>query len=150
LRVSAKAPPPVLDMDMTPMIDVVFQLLIFFMLCSAFNEAERAAKLQLPMAYQAMFQKDVDKERTIVNIERDGTIVMYEHSYTIEQFKVQLAKVAQLLRAMGARTGQAPIVLRGDRLCEFKHIREVIAAVYDARIEKVMFAAYQKPAGESE
>ena len=142
---AADAEPP-LEVDMTPLIDVVFLLLIFFMLVSVFNEMEREAKVELPDAYQVLFDEDIAKERTIVNVETDGRIVMYGQAHTVDQFKARLAKIAALLRSWGSRTGEAPIVLRGHKDCEYRHIQAVIGAVYDAGIEKIMFAAYQKRA----
>ena len=98
-HVSAKktAPEEVLAVDMTPLIDVVFLLLIFFMLVSVFNEMEREAKLELPDAYQVLFDEDIAKERTIVNVEGNGRIIMYGQALTVDEFKTKLATIAGML-----------------------------------------------------
>ena len=136
------------DMDITPMIDVTFLLMVFFMLVSAFNEMEREAVLELPEAYQALVKEDVAQGRTVVNIENDGSIIVFGKTMSIEQFHAQLLKRAAFLAKLGNVTGHAPIVLRGDKGVKFEYVREVIGAVYDARITKVMFAAYQRKEGD--
>jgi biopolymer transport protein ExbD len=137
-------------MDMTPAIDVSFQLLIFFMIVNTYTVFERAAKLDLPVAYQAVIAKDVAKERMIINIERDGRIVVFGKRVNIGEFREHLRKMGPFLRKFGETSGQAPIVVRGDKDCEFRHVKEILAAIYDERFEKVMFAAYQRKEPEKE
>jgi biopolymer transport protein ExbD len=138
------------EVNMTPLIDVTFLLLIFFMIVSVFNQMERTAKLELPEAYQAIIERDVAKERTVVNVESDGTVVMYGRRYDLEAFRGQLRALSGTLRKLGARTGEAPIVLRGDKDTPYRHIRQVISAIYEADIRRVMFAAYRKREEERE
>ncbi len=58
-----------IDINMTPMIDVVFQLIIFFILASQFASKE-IAKLTLPVPHekQIIREKDIKNRRIIINI----------------------------------------------------------------------------------
>lgn len=132
-----------LEIDMTPMIDVTFLLLVFFMIISVFNQMERAAELDLPTALQAIIEQDVAKERVIVNIEQDGSIVLFGQRVGLEGFRAQLEKVGPTLRQFGRVSGAAPVVIRGDKDCPFEHIRSVLAVIYDQQIDKFMFAAHE-------
>jgi biopolymer transport protein ExbD len=58
-------------LDLTPMIDMVFNLLIFFMVVSHFASEERALKVQLPDASEAMPLTAKPKE-IFINIDQDG------------------------------------------------------------------------------
>ena len=142
------ARPPV-EVDMTPLIDVTFLLLVFFMMISTLSDMERTAVLELPMAYQAMIETGVAKERMIVNVERDGTIVMFGQRVMPDEFRTKLRAMGPMLRRLGEATGRAPIVLRGDRDCEFVHIKGILAAIAEEQFDTIMFAAYQREAGET-
>lgn len=144
INASAEGAGPTLDVDMTPLIDVVFLLLIFFMIISVFNDMERSAEVELPAAYQAQIQQDVAKERMIINIEKDGTIVLYNQDMNMAGFKRQLKKYKPGLQTLAKKTGSAPIVVRGHKECPYRHIKGVLGAIYDEAFEKIMFAAYQK------
>lgn len=52
---------------MTPMIDIVFQLVIFLMLVADFTQTE-LARVILPLADQAVPDEDPEKKRLIVNV----------------------------------------------------------------------------------
>ncbi len=58
-------------MDMTPMIDVVFQLMIFFLVATRLDEAERQLQVTLPQASEA---KPITARpfEFFINISRDG------------------------------------------------------------------------------
>src|SRR5213078_113204 len=58
-------------LDMTPMIDMVFNLLIFFMVVSQFANLERDLKVQLPSGSEAMPLTAKPRE-IFVNINKDG------------------------------------------------------------------------------
>ena len=139
----AEAAQPTLEVDMTPLIDVTFLLLVFFMMINVLNEMERTAKLELPETYQAMIE-DVAKERMIVNLEADGTIVLFGQTVTPEAFRTSLREMGPMLRRIANISGRAPIVVRGDKKCEFRHVRGVLAAISEEQFDTIMFAAYEK------
>ena len=63
------------EMDMTPMIDIVFNLLIFFMVITDLSQKD-IAELTLPIAYMASEDKDDDPDdRIILNIDKQGQLL---------------------------------------------------------------------------
>ncbi len=132
-----------LNVDMTPLIDVTFLLLIFFMTITTFNKMERMAELELPVAFQAQIQQDVSKKRLVVNVEKGGDIVMYNQRMNLAKFKQKMDKYKAGLRRLEEKTGSAPIIIRGDKDAEYKNVKPVLKKIYDLRFEKMMFAAYR-------
>jgi biopolymer transport protein ExbD len=65
--------------DLTPLIDVVFLLLIFFMVSSVFKKEELALLLQLPKADQG---KAKNQEKTVITIELSKENIAFEGSKT--------------------------------------------------------------------
>jgi len=76
-----------LSLDMAPLIDVVFQLLIFFMLSSSFFNP--ALKLSLPKAVE---QDRREPERIVVSVSRSGKIFVNSVSVSMAELKAQLEK----------------------------------------------------------
>ena len=62
-------------LDLTPMIDVVFQLLIFFLVAAKFEEEERNMPLPLPQASEAMPRLAKPKE-IFINVDQAGRILL--------------------------------------------------------------------------
>lgn len=144
MRLGRESPTQEINVDMTPLIDVTFLLLIFFMIISVFNQMERASELELPAVVQAVIQKDVAEQRMVVNIEKDGRIILFGQPVTLEGFKEQLHRLGPALRQFGREAGRSPLIIRGDRQCQFEHIRGILATMYEENIGKVMFAAYER------
>ena len=67
--------------DMTPMIDMVFQLLIFFLLTSIFA-AQPALDLTLPSAEHA--KEEAREESVHLFIQKEGTIFIDEEEISLE------------------------------------------------------------------
>ncbi len=109
-----------LVLELTPMIDVVFLLLIFFMLATTFADPEREIDLDLPAA-ESSLAKDVDREELIINVLSDGSIRMGDEDLNAE------ALLSRLIQAARSKTERS-VTIRGDRGAR----HEAIVAVMDA------------------
>src|SRR5688500_3829220 len=58
-------------LDMTPMMDMVFNLLIFFMVVTSFEKADRDLKVVLPDGSEAM-PLTAKPQQIFVNIDKEG------------------------------------------------------------------------------
>lgn len=82
---------PGLQLDMTPLIDMVFLLLIFFVLSSQFV-SHRGFPVKLPQAAHAVIQKD---EKLTVVLRQSGKIFLNEKEIPLSKLKETLAASAQ-------------------------------------------------------
>jgi biopolymer transport protein ExbD len=64
----------VLEGDLTPMIDMTFQLIAFFMLIINFSETEKSAELDLPLSNIVKPPDTVPPYKLILNIEESGMV----------------------------------------------------------------------------
>jgi len=133
-----------LEVNMTPMIDIVFQLLTFFTMISTMNRMEREAKLDLPEANAAVID-EMATQRMIVNIERDGTIKLFGLVATKRELSNQLRQRKANLLSTERTTGSAPIVIRADQDTEYRYVREVLDIIRDEKFQKILFAAWPPP-----
>ncbi len=78
-------------LSMTPLIDVVFLLLIFFLVASRLSQEDRELDIPLPSAANAM-PMTVEPQEMIVNIQENGAIVVNNQSYDAVQFERMLTQ----------------------------------------------------------
>ncbi|QDT69463.1 Biopolymer transport protein ExbD [Planctomycetes bacterium MalM25] len=91
------------QLNLTPMIDVVFLLVIFFMTATQFAEVERAVELELPeVGSEGTTVAAVDEPR-VVGLGADGAITLDGEPRTLEQLHDELAAAAS--------GGESPAVL---------------------------------------
>jgi biopolymer transport protein ExbD len=107
-------------LNITPLIDVVFLLLIFFMVATTYAERERAMELELPRAESGTQSTELPDE-LVLNVFRDGRVVLGDREVDGATLRASLAEAA-------GRNRDMPVTSRGDAHVE--HAR--IVAVMDA------------------
>lgn len=120
------------ELELAPMIDVVFQLLIFFIVTWQFARFERDMDISVPSAEQAE-NKDRQAGEIIINVREDGTIVLNGLVITKEEL---LAK----LKAISSAYPDQAAILRGSSEAEFQSIINVLDVIKEAGIWNVAFA----------
>jgi biopolymer transport protein ExbD len=116
-------------LNLTPMIDVVFLLIIFFMAASKFAEVEADLELQLPEVATASPMTSAPKQRTI-SVEEDGAV-------ELDGEGVSLPELTAKLTAAQSEYPQLSVVIRGDAACAFQHVAAALAACKDAHIAEL-------------
>ena len=119
-------------LNLTPMIDIVFLLIIFFMVGTKFTEMERQIELELPAVKQYGALTAPPKER-VVNVYRDNTITMDSQAYTLEELVVELERAHQEYNEMS-------VLIRGDGDGRYGNVPDVLAACRDAGFERLGIA----------
>jgi biopolymer transport protein ExbD len=133
LKVEALEEPQI---NLTPMIDVVLNLLIFFMLGTRFADMERQFDVQLPTASSAQPLTSPPDE-IVVNVFADGRIV-------VKQETLSLVELETRLRAAQARYADQAVLIRGDGQGVYQNVMNVLAACHQARITNFSLATQMK------
>ena len=121
------------QIDMTPMIDCVFQLLLFFMVASHFDDEERASgegslEANLPEAASAMPMVMRPREM-VININVRG-------EFYIGGEKLSEAELAEQLRRSSIdNPGNQAVVIRGDEQANWKYIARVMSLCNQAKVK---------------
>jgi len=122
-----------LDINMTPMIDVTFLLLIFFMTVNQVSQTQRE-KLALP---KLSGSEDQSQESLVVNVEQNGQIV-------VQANVVSLAELVGIVAAELARVNDDPtrltVLLRADRRGTSRTVNEIITALVKLNVNRVRVA----------
>ena len=133
------------QMDMTPMIDCVFQLLLFFMVSSHFDDEEKMSgegslEANLPEAAAAMPMVMRPREM-IININALGEFYVGGEQLS----EPQLAE--RLRRGVIDNPGNQTVVIRGDEKANWKFIARVMSLCNQAQIKDYRVAVV--PEGEA-
>ncbi len=120
------------SLNLTPMIDVVFLLIIFFMVATKFSEMERAIALQIP-AVAEPGPLTPPPERWEVAVHANGQITLDKQSVSLEQ-------LVHRLQAAREQYGDTGVVVRGDAQCSYQHVADVLAACKRANISELDIA----------
>lgn len=114
-------------LDLTPMIDMVFNLLLYFMVVSHFASEERSLKVELPMGSEAMPLTARPKE-IFINIDQEGR-------YYIGARRLTEAEVGRYVRqaAIDNPLNQT-VVIRADRRCPWDFVATAMRLCNEAGI----------------
>lgn len=120
------------EMDLAPMIDVVFLLLIFFIVTWNFAARERDLDVAVPIAEEGADPEQLIGE-IIVNVRGDGSIVVNSVTVTHDDLVARLKSIAELY------PNQA-VILRGDGKATWQDVASVLDTCRKAKIWNVAFA----------
>ncbi len=130
------------QLPVTPMVDLVFNLLLFFIVATTFAEEERELEVALPTASEAQ-PITVKPRELLINVDQDGRY------YATGKF-VTLAQLEQIFRAASANNpGRASVILRADERCHWKFVVAAINACKKAKIRDYRVTARDQPEEES-
>ncbi|MFH0953335.1 MAG: biopolymer transporter ExbD [Verrucomicrobiota bacterium] len=126
--------------NMTPMIDVVFQLIIFFVTTVDLQSKTLDTKLKLAMAPHGTAVEKKDPRTIEVDVDDKGRI-------SISRCYLSEAVLKSILRKTVIEQGQTvPVVIRGDASAQHESIKAVMDACAAAGLWKVKFAALKEHA----
>ena len=115
------------SLSLTPLIDVVFLLLIFFLVATKFAEEERELRVLLPEASEA--QPLTTKPREMfVNIDADGRYFVRGKTLTLDEL------YSALRLAWVNNPARASVIIRADERCRWQYVVAAINACLKANI----------------
>jgi biopolymer transport protein ExbD len=119
------------SLSLTPLIDVVFLLLIFFLVATRFAEEERELDLPLPDATEAQ-PLTVEPQEIFVNIDQAG-------QYVVSGQQVNLDELEQILnRAAANNPVHQSVIIRADKRVPFDFVVQAINLCKKVGIRKYM------------
>lgn len=107
MRVRTQDPAAELTLNLAPMIDVVFLLLIFFMVATTFAQQEKEMSLDLPTA-ESGDEVESAPEEIVINLMSDGRLRIAGQDVDDEALEALLVRTAR-------SNPETPVSIRGDR-----------------------------------
>jgi biopolymer transport protein ExbD len=119
------------QIDIAPLIDVIFQLLIFFMLSSSFT-FQSGINVKLPKAVTSDIIKE---ENLIVIITSENIIYLNNNVITLKELQLQLGQ---------SNTNKRPLLIKADRRASVGRIVDVWDLCRNLGIERINIATNQE------
>jgi len=131
-------------MNMTPMIDVVFQMIIFFVTTADLDRKAFDAKIRLAMSPHGPAVEQRDPRTITIEVDKRGKV-------KLGPSWVSLDVLRSIMRKAVADFGQSvPVVIRGDRIAQHGQIRKVMDVCSSSGLWKIKFAATKEDAKASQ
>jgi biopolymer transport protein ExbD len=117
------------NINMTSMIDIVFLLIIFFMVGTRFAQMERKIALEVPRVTDRG-ALTAAPDRRVVNVYRDGEVTIDGKTVSLPELTAQLTSARRQYAELG-------VLVRGDGGGEFQRVAEVLNACKQAGVAEL-------------
>lgn len=150
-----RSPPmPSAEMDMTPMMDLTFQLISFFMMVTNFDQNQIDERVRLPTDALAKPPEVRVEHQLVVNIgykrAKDGTrldpqpfVFLSGEELRINEYRPRLQQEARIYLAKQVNLNDVTIVVRADSDVPTGKVQEFIKMSQDSKFEKFTLRAQQ-------
>ncbi len=143
MRLRKKTGAPLAEGDMTPMIDMTFQLIAFFMVLINFTEADQNERIHLPKSELAK-PADVPFESPLtLQLTKQSTVLFNGMELTVAELKPELRREKNILKRLGKDTAKSTIIIRADAAAETGVVQELIKVCQETGFEKFALRAKQ-------
>jgi len=120
--------------DMTPMIDMTFQLIAFFMVLINFAQTEANDNVVLPNSRLVKPPEQPLEFPIILHVGADGRIFLGGDDYTPETLKVGLDRELAVIRAEGKTLDDANVIIRAHKDTAAGNVQEIIRVAQDSKL----------------
>ncbi len=114
--------------DLTPVIDMVFLLLIFFLVATTFHQTEREMKIALPFANSSAPISRLLQE-LVINVDVEGRIIVNGRQLTGDELRI-------LVKDAVAVNPEQQVTVRGDRNAAYAAVVTVLDVCKGAGIQE--------------
>ena len=134
---------------MTPMIDVIFLLLVFFVCTASFQAVEQILPTNLSLPGSVETNEPIDPEM----LDLDEVIISLGWKNDRPSWKIEnrpfasLAELESTLAALAQAKSDLPVILDPDRIVPMEHVIDAYDSCRKAGLETIRFAAEGRKKG---
>ena len=120
--------------DLTPMIDMVFQLIAFFMVLINFAQTESNDRVVLPSSQLVKPPEAPLEFPIILHVTQDGSIILGGDDYTPQTLRIGLQRELAVIRAEKKDPGDANVIIRAHKDTAAGDVQEVIRVAQEQEL----------------
>ena len=143
MRLAGKKKTEIQEGDLTPMIDMTFQLIAFFMVLINFTQSEQDQRVQLPDSSLAIPAEQPLDHPIIIHLAEDGEAIYSGEKIPIGGMGPYLQKEIRGLEFTGDGIESATIVIRAHRHCQAGRVQELIEKCQEVGFENFALRAQE-------
>jgi biopolymer transport protein ExbD len=138
MRIVRKPVAGIVEGDLTPMIDMTFQLIAFFMLVINFSDAEQDQRIKLPASELAMPPTAPYEQPLTIHLMESGTFVFGGSELnSLDSLQSALLRETQILqRHTSKKVADVTIIIRADRSAKTGVVQEIIQICQNLQFER--------------
>lgn len=121
--------------DLTPMIDVTFQLIAFFMVLINFTEADQNELIELPTSQLAKPPDAPFEHPIFVQLTKSGTVILGGEEVPLSGLKPYMIREGEFLRLKKKSPSEATVIIRADANAAMGKVQEVIKVCQESKFE---------------
>lgn len=133
MRVPTRPRQPGIRFNITPLIDIVFLLIVFFLAATHLTQNEKLEAVELPEASQNESEPDEAPRRMIITITLDEKLHLRGNEISLEELEAQLQSLDE------SKRHEMEIRIRGDRRIPYRIVEPVLISCARAGISNVKF-----------
>ena len=134
------------EIDMTPMIDMTFQLIAFFMFVSNFSEAEQDARVQLPLSQLAKPSDAPIEKPVTLQLTSDSSVIYGGELVGVGELGTYLEREKSAILDAGKEPADATVIVRADSGAKTGEVQDIIKICQEKGFEKfALRARYDEP-----
>ncbi|MGI9497656.1 MAG: ExbD/TolR family protein [Mariniblastus sp.] len=136
MRLFKKKSTEILEGDLTPMIDMTFQLIAFFMLLINFSEVDRAEEILLPSSVLAVPPEVRPDYQIILNLEPSGVVVFEGQKNGIDLLNPLLSRQVDAAAREGIRDpADIAVIIRSHEDTPTGIVQELMAKCQESELQ---------------
>jgi len=149
MRIKPKRSSVSAEPDMTPMIDMTFQLIAFFMVLLNFGESEMDARIKLPSSQLAKPPDAALEAPLVLQLTRDDQVIFAGDMLAIAALDQPLRKERRFLEIRGVEPSEATVILRADADAKGGIVQEVMQKCQENGFDNFKLRAKQEEADDT-
>jgi biopolymer transport protein ExbD len=129
------------DIDMTPMIDMTFQLITFFMFVMNFSEAEQDDRVQLPMSQLAKPTEGTIETPITLQLTNNGSVIYAGEMVPVGDIGGYLDREKAVMLDAGKEPNTATVIVRADGRAKTGEVQDIIRVCQEKGFERFALRA---------
>ena len=129
------------EIDMTPMIDMTFQLITFFVFPLNFSTAVQDERLQLPLSQLAKPAEAPSVDPITLQLMSDGRVIYLGEPLPVEEIGGYLENEKRVMLGAGKNLAEATVIVRADGRSKTGDVQELIKFCQEKGFEKFVLRA---------
>jgi len=134
----------ILEGDLTPMIDIVFQLIAFFLLIINFSEVEKSEEINLPLSELAKPPDEPPPYKITLNLKEDGSVAHFDNVVAnIDVLRPILIREMRTANQQGVPTSDINVIIRADMDVETGLVQKLMNKCKSEQLENFSLRVIQ-------
>ncbi|MEZ6101899.1 MAG: biopolymer transporter ExbD [Pirellulaceae bacterium] len=130
--------------DLTPMIDMTFQLIAFFMVLINFTKAEQDQRITLPSSVLAKPPETALEDPLFLHITKESDVVVGGQLVSLPGLKSVLVRESDALKLMKKSPSDSIVILRADAQAKTGDVQKVIQLCQESGFEQFALRAQEE------